>query len=101
MLPPARAPRPSFDGNPPDKNAFHQFVPVDVKDYVRSFFGPIGKPYYGRLLGTESELWTAVWFTDGETQSRWMLAEPRGMSHGKPQSLALVPGMAKSILCAV
>lgn len=76
------------------KNAFHQFVPVDVKDYIRSFLAH-WKP--DMAIWTESELWPRLVYEMGETGKPMMLLNAR-MSMESHNRWRWLPGMAKSIL---
>ena len=76
------------------KNAFHQFVPVDVKEYVQRFIEH-WKP--DMAIWTESELWPRLVYEMGETGKPMMLLNAR-MSQESHRRWRWLPGMAKSIL---
>ncbi len=76
------------------KNAFHQFVPVDVKSYVQRFLQH-WQP--DMAIWTESELWPRLIYEMGETGKPMMLLNAR-MSMESHNRWRWLPGMAKSIL---
>ncbi len=76
------------------KNAIHQYVPVDVKEYVRRFLG-YWKP--DMAIWTESELWPRLVHEMGLTGKPMMLLNAR-MSMESHRRWRWAHSMAKSVL---
>jgi 3-deoxy-D-manno-octulosonic-acid transferase len=78
------------------KNAFHQYVPVDVRPYIRKFLDH-WKP--DMAVWTESELWPALVHETSRTGIPMMLLNAR-MSYASHDRWRWFPGMARSVLGA-
>ncbi len=76
------------------KNAFHQFVPVDVRPYIRSFLD-YWKP--DLAIWTESEFWPALMHETGKAGIPMMLLNAR-MSQASHRKWRWNRGMIKALL---
>lgn len=76
------------------KNAFHQFVPVDVRPYIRSFLD-YWKP--DLAIWTESEFWPALMHETGKAGVPMMLLNAR-MSAASHRKWRWNRGMIKALL---